>query len=166
MVKSYTLHVAADADPGDAEALERAEVVKDGFAWAPFVLGPVSFLWFFWNRLWLAGAGVLVAVVGLAVALQALRVGAGAAFFAQLLLSLLIGLEAGSLKRWTWRRRKPAVDVVTASDLEEAEAKAFSRWLAHAGEHRVPVVRATMPPVPYRGPEPVIGLFPDAERTR
>jgi hypothetical protein len=166
MVKTYTLHVAADADPGDAEALEKAHVVKDGFAWIPFVLGPFSFLWFFWNRLWLAGLGVLVLVVALVVALQALRVGPAAAFFAQFLLSLLIGLEASSLKRWTWRKRKPAVDVLTASDKEEAEAKAFSRWLSHTDDPRPSRPHASMPRMPYAGTDPVIGLFPDAERGR
>ena len=166
MTKTYTLHVPADAEAGDPEALDQAEVVKDGFAWVPFLLGPFSFLWFFWNRLWLAGAGVLLAVVAFGAALQVLRVGMGATFVAELLFALLLGLEANSLKRWTWRRRKPAVDVVTASDFAEAEAKAFSRWLAEGREPRTPIARASMPVVPYRGGEPVIGLFPDTERSR
>ena len=33
-MKTYTLHVAADAAPGDAGTLERAVLVKDGFSWA------------------------------------------------------------------------------------------------------------------------------------
>ena len=163
MTKAYTLHVPASADPGDPEALDEAELVKDGFSWGAFLF---TFLWFFWNRLWLAGIGVLIAVVGLPAALQALRVDNGPALLAELLLALLIGLEANNLKRWTLRRRKPAVDVVIASDLEEAETKAFSRWLAGTGESRAFVARASMPVVPYRGAEPVIGLFPDTERAR
>ena len=163
MTSTYTLHMPADAEPGDSEALENAELVKDGFSPGAFVF---TFLWFFWNRLWLAGLAVMVVVLGLAFALPALRVGMGAAFLAELLLALLIGLEANSLKRWTWQRRKPIVDMVTASDLEEAEAKAVSRWLAGNAGHRAPRVPASFVAGPYRRPEPVIGLFPDMERSR
>jgi Protein of unknown function (DUF2628) len=163
MARTYTLHVPAGAEPGDAEALEDAELVRDGFSWGAFLF---TFLWFFWNRLWLAGIGVLIAIIGLPVALQALHVDPGAAVLAEVLLSLLIGLEANSLRRWTLRRRKPAVDVVTASDLEEAEAKAFSRWLENAGDKPRPRVSASFPASAYRRPEPVIGLFPETERPR
>jgi hypothetical protein len=159
MAKTYTLHVPADAAPGDPSALDGAELVKDGFSWGAFVF---TAFWFFWHRLWLAGLGVLAAVVALAAALQALRVGSGTAFLAEALLALLIGLEANSLRRWTLRKRKPAVDVVTAADRTEAEAKAFARWLADKHEPRLPVSRAFMPP-PSRA-ESVIGLFPETER--
>ena len=162
MAITYTLHVPAEAEPGDAEALEKAELVKDGFAWGAFLF---TFLWFFWHRLWLAGLGVLVAVVALPIALRAGGVGGFSTFVAEVLLAILIGHEANSLKRWTWRRKKPAVDVVTAADREEAEAKAFSRWLEDTGERRIS--RApTAPTMPYRRGEPVIGLFPDVERPR
>jgi hypothetical protein len=166
MVNTYTLHVPAGADEGDPEALEEAELVKDGFTSVPFVLGPLSFLWFFWHRLWLAGLGVLLAILALGLVLLALRVGPETAFLTELLLSLLIGLEANSLKRWTWRQRKPAVDVVAASDLDEAEAKAFSRWLGDPGAPGVSRTSNPFPPLPYRSPEPVIGLFPDMEPRR
>ncbi len=163
MTSTFTLHLPADADPGDPEALEHAELVKDGFVWGAFLF---TFLWFFWNRLWLAGLAVMIAVIGLPFALQALRVGTGAGFLAELLLALLIGLEANSLRRWTLRRKKPAVDVVTASDREEAEAKVFSRWLENTSEPRLSRVSASFPATTYRSPEPVIGLFPDVERPR
>jgi hypothetical protein len=161
MTSTYTLHVPADAEPGDSEALDRAEVVKDGFSWGAFLF---TFLWFFLNRLWLTGIGILIAVVALPAVLQALDVGTGTAIVAELLLSFLIGLEANSLRRWTLRRRKPAVDVVTASDRNEAEAKAFSRWLEGVREPRLPVVSTLLGRTAYRGAEPVIGMFPDMER--
>jgi Protein of unknown function (DUF2628) len=163
MAATYTLHVPVEAEPGDPEALDRAELVRDGFAWGAFLF---TFLWFFWHRLWLAGLAVLVAVVGLAVALQIARVGGFSALLAEVLLALLIGFEANSLRRWTWRRKKPAVAVVTAADREEAEAKAFSRWLEGAGERRMHRSSGSVPAAPYRRSESVIGLFPDAERPR
>jgi Protein of unknown function (DUF2628) len=161
MTSTYTLHVPADAEPGDPEALDKAELVKDGFSWGAFLF---TFLWFFLNRLWFAGVGILIAVVALPAVLQFFRVGTGTAIVAELLLSLLIGLEANSLRRWSLRRRKPAVDVVTASDRDEAEAKAFSRWLGGVREPRLPLVSPLLANTPYRGVESVIGLFPDMER--
>ena len=52
MANTYTLHVPASAEPGDAEALDKAELVRDGFAWGAFLF---TFLWFFGHRLWLTG---------------------------------------------------------------------------------------------------------------
>jgi hypothetical protein len=113
-MKTYTLHVSRDARPGDAEALDRATLVQDGFSWGAFVF---TVLWFLAHRLWLAALGVLVLMVAFNAALQALDVRPLAAFLAQALLSLLIGLEANSLRRWTLARRgRPAVDVVAAAD--------------------------------------------------
>jgi hypothetical protein len=162
-MKSFTLHVPADAAPGEADALDDAEVVKDGFSWGAFLF---TFLWFFWHRLWLAGLAVLAAVVALLLALSVLRIDGAAGFAAVLLLSLLIGLEASSLRRWTLRKRKPVADVVTASGRDEAEAKSFARWLARSAEHRAASRPANVSMSPYRRPDPVIGLFPDAEQPR
>jgi hypothetical protein len=162
-MKTYTLHVPAEAQPGDADALDRAVLVRDGFSWGAFFF---SFLWFFAHRLWLAGLLVLIAAALLLAGLQLLRVGQGATFWAEFLLAVLVGLEAGSLRRWTLGRRgRPAVDVVAAQDREEAETKAFGRWLGEApSAGAAPAWRPPPPPASYRAPEPVIGLFPEAER--
>jgi hypothetical protein len=165
---TYTLHVPAGARPGDPDALERAELVKDGFAWGAFVF---TFFWFFVQRLWLAGLGVLIGLIAFAAVLEVLDVHPLAGFVAQLLLNLLIGLEANSLKRWTYARRsRPAVAIVTASGRDEAEEKAFAQWLADPGPSRPVLTASARPMAPgaasYPGPEPVIGMFPDAERLR
>ena len=165
-MKTYTLHVPADTAPGDPAALDKATLVKDGFSWGAFFF---SFLWLFAHRLWLAGLIVLVAMGALAALLQGLRVGTTAAFWAWLLFAVLVGLEANSLRRWTLTRRgRPAVDVVSGGDRDDAETKAFSRWLGESSAGGpAPAWRAS-PAVPaaYRRPEPVIGLFPEAERPR
>lgn len=167
--RAYTLHLPApgslDAMP-DAEALERATLVPDGFSWTAFAF---SALWFFWHRLWLAGLLValgIAAVWGLGLLLP-LNPGAGTLI--ALLLSLLIGLEASSLRRWTLARRgRPAVDVVAAGSRAEAEARLIAR---HLGADVAPV--ASSPAVARGGPgmglgprggDAVIGLFPEAER--
>ncbi len=159
---TYTLHLPRDARPGDPSALDEAELVRDAFSWGAFFF---TFLWFFVHRLWLAGLGVLLVVIVFSGALALLDVHPTAAVLAQLLLQALIGLEANSLRRWTLARHElPAVDAVTAASEDEAEAKAFARWL----EPRPALPRnpAPAPALSTRRSEPVIGLFPDAERTR
>jgi len=159
-MKTYTLHLPQDTFPYDDDALEQAELVKDGFSWGAFLF---TFLWFFWHRLWLAGLGVLAAMLALNVVLQALGVRPGVAFAADLLLMLLIGLEASSLRRWTLERHgRPAVDAVVGSDLEEAETKSFSRWLARGSG----TAAFASPVAPNRAPDVVLGFFPEAERMR
>ncbi|HZH52694.1 MAG TPA: DUF2628 domain-containing protein [Microvirga sp.] len=165
---TFTLHLPRDARPGDPAALERADLVKDGFSWGAFLF---TFLWFFVHRLWLAGLGVLLVLVAFNLALDALGVHPAAGILAHLLLSVLIGLEANSLRRWTLARHgRPTADVVSASDRDEAETKLAARWLergAAPAPARGPV--PTPAPMPAFSPtrtEPVIGLFPDAERPR
>jgi len=161
---TYTLHLPRDARPGDPSALDESELVKDAFSWGAFLF---TFLWFFVHRLWLAGLAVLLLVLAFGGLMAALDVHPLAASVAQLLLQALIGLEANSLRRWTLARRgRPAVDAVTAADQDEAETKAFARWL---DTKSAPLPRSPVPspilPTPRRA-EPVIGLFPDAERPR
>lgn len=161
---TYTLHVPADSHWGDARALDRALVVKDGFTWGAFVF---TFLWFLANRLWLAALLVFAAEIALAAGAYLLNLNYGAAFVAELLLGILIGLEASSLKRWTLARRgRPVTDVVTASGRDEAETRAFTRWLSEPESER-----SLSPPAPTAaGPglfsPAVIGLFPEAEPRR
>jgi hypothetical protein len=160
---TFTLHLPRDARPGDPAALDEAELVKDTFSWGAFFF---TFLWFFVHRLWLAGIGILLLVLAFGAALELLDVHPAAATVAALLLQALIGLEANSLRRWTLARRGfPLADVVTAADRDEAEAKAFARWLSQKAaptRNPAPVPVSSTP----RRSEPVIGLFPDAERYR
>ena len=158
---TYTLHVPAGTVPGEAGALEKAALVRDGFSWGAFLF---TFLWLAAHRLWLASLVVLAAMIGLVALLTVLRVTPGAAALAMLLLALLIGLEGNSLKRWTYARHgRPAVDVVEADLAEEAELKLFRRWLAgRADAPRRPVTAGIAP----RRAEPILGLFPEAEGPR
>ncbi|WP_372426880.1 DUF2628 domain-containing protein [Salinarimonas chemoclinalis] len=140
-MRTYTVHLPRGAAPGDAAAFDRAILVRDGFNWAAFFF---SVLWMLWHRLWLAALATLLAVVAFSVALEALEVGEGAAALASLLLALLIGLEASSLRRWTYARRgMPMVDVVAAPTYDEADALACARLVATREERP-----ATPPPPP------------------
>jgi hypothetical protein len=167
-MKIYTLHLPQHARPGDPEILDAAELVKDGFSWGAFLF---TFLWLLFHRLWLAGIAVLVAMIAFDIALALLRVQPLAATIAHLLVMLLIGFEANSLRRWTLQRNgRPVADVVSAFDRDEAATKAFSRWLSDAAMPRPPLARpaAAAPAGAYGSApgEPVIGLFPEPERRR
>ncbi|MCJ2013014.1 DUF2628 domain-containing protein [Methylobacterium sp. J-076] len=155
-LRSYTLHLPPEARPGEADALDRAKLVPDGFSWPAFAF---SVLWFLFHRLWAAALIVLAGLLLVAFSGYALGLPRAAGAAIALLACVLVGLEAGSLQRWTLTRRGwPARDAVVARDAAEAEAKALARWLD----------TSTLPPPPrppfpggaVRRGEPVIGLFP------
>ncbi|MER2266365.1 DUF2628 domain-containing protein [Methylobacterium oxalidis] len=161
-MRSYTLHLPRDAGPGEAQGLDRAQIVPDGFSWGAFAF---TALWFFFHRLWLAGLGVLVGLVAVAVLGRSLGLSPFTGTLVTLLVSVLIGLEASSLRRWTLARRgRPVRDAVVAGSVAEAESRLMARWLDSAAPPR-PVAPA-FPAGPSRAAEPVIGLFPFQEGRR
>ncbi|GJE68539.1 DUF2628 domain-containing protein [Methylorubrum podarium] len=162
-MRTYTLHVPEGALRGDPRALERAHLVRDGFSWGAFAF---TVLWFLRHRLWLAALLVLVGLVGLALAGRALGLPPFAALVVTGLASLLVGMEASSLRRWTYGRRgKPARDAVLAGSQEEAELKVAARWLDAESVPSVIPTGATRP-AHRRGDDAVIGLFPASEGGR
>lgn len=161
MSAAYTLHVPRDATPGDPAALDRADLVRDGFAWGALV-SPT--LWFFWHRHWVLGLAALAVGAALVFGLLAAGAGLGTVLTVDFLLHVLFGLEGPSLRRFGYARRgRPAADVVVAANSADAEAKAFTRWLAKA---EAPVRTIATAPTYRRVEEPVIGLFPDLEGRR
>jgi hypothetical protein len=152
-MRSYTLHLPPEARPGEAYGLDRAVIVPDGFSWAAFAF---SVVWFLFHRLWLAALIVAAGLALVAAGGYALGLSRFAATLVSLLVGVLIGLEASSLRRWTLARRGwPVRDAVLAASPAEAEAKAMARWLDPANR----------PPAPQRPAfagerDPVIGLFP------
>lgn len=177
-MRVYTVHIPADATPGDPAAFDKAILVQDGFSFFAFLF---TALWFFAHRLWIAGLGVLVAVAAFGLIVGQLTLTPLAGIAAQLLVGSLIGLEASSLRRWTYARRgMPVVDIVTGTDYEEAEYKAAARWLSRgrsgitAGQINAPATQfAASQTVPMQAPTAafssdrdsrVIGLFPERSR--
>jgi len=163
----YTVHQPplragqTKADP------ERFVFVRDGFYLWAFLLGP---LWMLWRRLWLvlllyAVFTSLVAVVlRLAGAPAGLQIGIG------VLIALLVGFEAGTLRRWTLARRGwHMAGVVVGDDLEAAEHRFFASWVEHRPvpapiESAVPTVSAITAAQALRTPPPasdIVGLFPE-----
>jgi hypothetical protein len=109
---------------------ERFKFVRDGFSWLAFLFAP---FWMLFNRLWLAFVCYLVVMAAIAVGATMLGIAAGAVTLASLVLALLIGFEAPTLRRrkllwWRWRDR----GVVVADRRDSAEQRFFDRWAADA----------------------------------
>jgi hypothetical protein len=160
----YTVHqpplrkFEAAADP------ERFAFVRDGFSFWAFLLGP---LWMLRHRMWLVFFGYIVVAIGMQVALRLVGASSGGATFAGFMLALLVGMEAGTLRRFTLgRRRWRNVGTIVGSDRDTVERRFFDSWVR--GETLAPITpsmpRAASPSAPaHRGASPapdVIGLFP------
>jgi hypothetical protein len=138
---AYSVFAPPLAHAGSAGA-ERFKFIRDGFSWSAFILGPI---WMVFHRLVLSGTASLVS----------------------LLVALLIGLEASSLRSWTLKRRGwREIGIVVADELEAAERRFFDEL------HNQDAVYGTL--VPGRvaildrpqGASDVIGLFPESRGSR
>lgn len=168
----YTVH-APTAYAADFRATDKFVFVRDGFHFWAMVLGP---LWLIWKRLWLALLGWLILAV--AIEVVAIKLGGGRSIVTaiEVIVAILMGLEASTLQRWTLSRRKwRQLDVVVADDEESAERRFFDRFTSGrrwSGYDPLSVDRGGPPPTrdvpPQRFSEPpplpqggIIGLFPE-----
>ena len=132
--------------------------VRDGFSFWAFLLPPI---WMLRHRLWLVLLLYLAVAMALAAALHLLGASISARLAAGLLLSLLVGFEAATLRRFGLaRRRWNEVGIVVGDDLEAAERRFFDAWVK--GEPRV--IAPAAQELPRTRPAPaseIIGLFPN-----
>jgi len=173
----YTVHAPVTTS-ADVRATDRFTFVRDGFhVWAA-ILGVV---WLAWHRLWLALIGWIILMAVVDVAMVRLGVRGAAIFLVDVLLALLLGFEAASLKRWTLSRRNwRQIDIVVADDEEAAERRFFDRWTARQralSNDQLAVDRGAPPPTrdipgqPFSKPpslpqSEIIGLFPEPGASR
>jgi hypothetical protein len=163
----YTVHEPPPRKNGAATEPDRFRFVRDGFYFWAFLLAP---FWMIRHRLWLVLLFYVIGLVALEAAFWALGVNPLVQFVVGVLVALLIGFEAASLRRWTLGRRGwTNLGVVIAPDLEAAERRFFDAWMMR-GESLPPA----QPPASathsdLRTPAPstdVIGLFPEPEPRR
>jgi hypothetical protein len=172
----YTVHEPPLKGSETQPDPERFAFVRDGFSFWAFLLPP---LWMLRHRLWLVFLGYLVVLVALQLALNAIGASMTVKFLVSALLSLLVGLEAATLRRFTLRRWKN-VGIVVGDDLEAAERRFYSAWseddwATNASIHHPPrtsslssasATTATSLFQPPPGSAGVIGLFPEPGASR
>ena len=158
----YTVHEPPPRRNHSAGDTNRFVFVRDGFHLWAFVFGP---LWILIYRLWWVLLFYVVAMALVQAGLWALGVSPGVRWIVGLLISLLIGFEASSLRRWTYRKWR-SHGVVVASDLDTAERRFFDGYVT-----KLQVSMANVPPpavmrVPPSVATDVICLFPEPELRR
>ena len=165
----YTVHEpplrAADASPDP----ERLVFVRDGFYFWAFLL---TVPWMLWYRLWLVLLIYVVVAVGLDFALYYAGVPSAAVALVELLISVLVGIEAGTLRRFTLARRGwNNIGIVSGDDVDDAERRFFDGWVRSAAGKRGgrSAVASGPPPPPsprtQQSPD-IIGLFPEPGANR
>jgi hypothetical protein len=155
----YTVHqppIRADASPDPT----RFVFVRDGFHFWAFLLVP---LWMAWHRMWLVLIGYVVIAVGLESLVRVLGGSASAATLIGLLISMLVGLEAGTLRRFTLaRRRWRNIGVISGHGREDAERRFYDGFVGNtaAVDASLPPSAPVAPTAPMSAAPDVIGLFP------
>jgi hypothetical protein len=152
----YTVHEPRPRKSESAAAPERYTFVRDGFHFWAFLLGP---LWMLWHRMWLVLVIYLIATTAIQVGLFVLGMSAAVKFTVGVLIAILVGCEAGTLRRWSLRRWSN-VGVVVAPTREEAERRYFGSLDADKLSPSPPVPPDMSIPPP---PSEVIGLFPEPQ---
>jgi hypothetical protein len=121
-LRFYSVLVKPGAPP------ESARFVRDGFHLWAFVF---TVLWALCRGLWFAALLIAAAIAAIVLLEQALGWPLAAAIAAQLVLGVLVGLEAGAWQRATLERRGwVEAAVVAAPSLDAAEQRYFGE-IAH-----------------------------------
>jgi Protein of unknown function (DUF2628) len=161
----YTVHEPPRPSGNMLADADRFVFVRDGFYGWAFLLAP---LWMLRHRLWLVLLLYIVAVAILQVALVVVGASGTAQFFAALAVAILVGIEGGTLRRWTLgRRRWRNLGVVVGDDRETAERRFFASWqTAQASQPRpsyAPAAPGSRAPAPG---DDIVGLFPQPGASR
>src|SRR6516164_4107585 len=142
---------------------ERFVFVRDRFSFWAFLVPP---LWMLRHRLWLAFVLYLIVIVALELALGAVGASRTMMTTGAVLLSLLVGLEAATLRRRVLARRGwSSVGIVVGDSIDAAERRFFDSWVTQTGRYgkpRAPSHSAAAVPNLRRPPAAdVTGLFPE-----
>ena len=158
---TFTVHEPPPRKNEETASPVRFAFGRDGFYFWAFLLGPV---WMLYHRLWLVLLMYLAGTTAIQVALWAVGVSGLVKFTVALLIAVLVGFEAGSLRRWSLRRWTNR-GIVVAYNRESAEHRFFDRWSAGLPPAYAPTEPSAPPPgarVPTSDQD-IIGLFPEPQ---
>ncbi len=165
---TYTVHEPPPRKNESVAHPERFVFVRDGFHFWAFLLPP---LWFVARRLWLALFLYVIVTVALEFGMAWANVPSTGRVIVEVMIAIVIGVEAATIQRWTLQRRKwKTLGFVVAEDEELAERRFFAAWMQGAtayGKSAEPVPVYAAPVL--RGPpssSDVIGLFPEPGASR
>jgi hypothetical protein len=123
-LKLYTVHTKSGSD----HTLARPVFVREGFNWYAFVF---TFMWAFYQRLWLFGAAILMANFAAALLLEYKILTPSSALILQLGLQVIVGFFANDLLRARMQKRGYIFEDITSGDsLLRAEQRYFDRLVA------------------------------------
>ena len=159
----YTVHEPRKLTGNPVRDAERFTFVRDGFHFWAFLLGPV---WILFRRMWLVFVLYAIVMAAISYGMREFGISVPAQFAVGFLIALLIGFEAGTLRRFTLRRWRNVGSAVGV-DRDDAERRFFEAWVAREEYGRplmdnpdgIPPAAARAQPV-----SDVIGLFPEPER--
>jgi hypothetical protein len=124
---TFTVHEPPNPPADRIDRAERLAFVRDGFSWAAALFAPV---WLLMHRLWWPFAGYVAAEGAIELARQSALVHPGWTTLAAVGMGLLIGLEAGTLRRWSLDRRGwTMLGSVSGRNAEDCERRFFDMWL-------------------------------------
>ena len=151
----YTVHEPPLKRYDTAADPDRFVFVRDGFSLWAFLLGP---LWMLRHRMWLALIGYIALIAALQFGLHRLELPGEVGPVITALVALLVGFEAGTLRRFTLSRRGWSnVGLIVGDDREMAEQRFFDAWVNAAP---VPRPLPTTPAAGGTAGSGFSGLFP------
>lgn len=160
---TYTVH-QPPAKNGAAVDPQRFVFVRDGFHFWAFLL---TLPWLIYRRLWLVLLCYVLVTGAFSVVFFVLRTSGAVEAAVGLLIGLFFGLEAATLRRWTYRRRGWSnIGVVVADDYEDAERRFFGEWVTREPSPQIVRDASSPPSMPRDTPAAtdIVGLFPQPER--
>ena len=114
------------------------------------------------HHLWLVLLIYAVFAVGVEKAMYYAGIGTAVIVLVQLLMSLLIGIEAATLRRFALTRRGwRNVGIVSGDDVEDAELRFFDAGVGTASAQRPAAATPAAPPPRVSQAPDIVGLFPD-----
>jgi hypothetical protein len=162
----YTVHAPASYGTDVRTTDDKVVFVRDGFYFWAFV---AALIWLIWHRLWLALFAYIAISVAAEIVFKWIGLGIAARFVVMIVFALLMGFEAGTLRRWKLSRGKwRQLAVISARNEEEAEQRFFDRWTNVGRDNDIgnPPALHPMPRAPLTAQDDVLGVFPQSGAPR